>query len=227
MTGIGNMGLIFSGPGRVAASVSERPDWKTPVAVIIVASIIMTLAVLPYQTEARREMLEKYSKETGRDIDIDAALKPTVGGSISAAVGAVIATMLFVVAGAAILNGASMLAGGKAGFVRMFAFFSYAMIIPAAGNLIKIPLMVLKKTYDVRLSLAAFFPSVRTESSAGILLGSTDLFSIWVLVATIIGFGVLTQLGSKKSAAIVIALYVILVLILLGFGVLAARVMGR
>lgn len=227
MRGIENIGRIFSSPGKVAQSIAEQADWKTPVIVIVLASIILTLAMLPYQAEARREMLEKYAKDSGREIDIEEALNPTVGRSVSAVVGAVIATMLFVVAGAAVLNGASMLAGGKTGFSRMLAFFSYAMVIPAAGNLIKIPLIMLKKSYDVRLSLGAFFPSVRAESSGGILLGSTDLFSIWALVATVIGFGVLTQMGGRKSAAIVIALYVVLVLILLGFGLLAATVMGR
>lgn len=227
MTSIGNVGLVFSSPGRVAQRVAERPDWKTPVMVIILASIILTLAMLPYHAEAQREMLEKYRKETGREIDVESALRPTVGKRIGAIVVTLIATGLFVVVGAAILNGVSLLVGGRAGFVRMFAFFSYAMIIPAAGGLIKIPLVMLKGSYDVRLSLAAFFPSVRAESYAGILLGSTDLFSIWAVVATAIGFNVLAQLGMKKSAVIVIALYAVFVLILLGFGLLAAGVTGR
>jgi hypothetical protein len=109
----------------------------------------------------------------------------------------------------------------------MFSFFSYVMVIPAVGNLIKIPLILLKKSYDVRLSLGAFFPAVRAESPAGILLGSTDLFSIWAVAATVIGFGVLTQLGGRKSAAIVIGLYAAFVLILLGLGMLAAAVTGK
>lgn len=227
MKGIENVGRIFSSPGRVAQSIAERPDWRTPVVVIVLASIVMTLAMLPYQGEARREMLEKYAKDTGREIDIEDALKPTVGRSIGAVVGLLFLTGVFLVVGAAVLNGLSMLSGGKPGFGRMFAFFSYAMVIPAVGGLIKIPLVVLKKDPDVRLSLGAFFPSIQAQSSGGILLSSTDIFSIWALAASVIGFGVLTGLSRRKSAAIVIGLYVVLVMIWVVMGLATARLMGR
>lgn len=223
MANLSNVGLIFTAPAKVARSVAERPEWKVPLLVLILLSVVFTYALHPYQAEYQREMLEKYSRDTGREIDIDAVTRPSAGKTIAGLVGAVVVTLVFTLAAAAILNGIAMLVGGTAGFVKMFSFFAYAMIIVAAGNLVRIPLIMAKKSMDVRLSLAAFAPNVRLESPAGLLLGSTDIFSLWCLVASVIGFSALTGLGTKKSAAIVVALYVVLVLVQIGASLLTTR----
>jgi hypothetical protein len=228
MANLSNVGLIFTSPAAVARKVGERPDWKVPLVVLILLSVVFSYALqlTPYQAEYQRDMLEKYKRESGRDIDINAVTRPTTGKTIAAVVGATVMTLLFTVVAAAVLNGAAMLVGGTAGFVKMLSFFAYAMVIDGAGNLVRIPLMIAKKSIDVRLSLGAFAPNVRLESPTGLLLGSTDIFSLWCLVATAIGFSVLTGLGRKKSAAIVVVLYVILVLLQIGASYLTTRAMS-
>jgi hypothetical protein len=228
MASLSNVGLIFTSPARVAKNVAERPDWKVPLLVLILLSVVFSYALhlTPYQAEYQREMLEKYKRDSGRDIDIDAATKPSTGKTIAGIAGAAVMTVLFTVVAAAVLNGAAMLVGGTAGFVKMLSFLGYAMIIDNAGNLVRIPLMIAKKSIDVRMSLGAFAPNVRLESPAGLLMGSTDIFSLWSLVAAVIGFSVLTGLGRKKSAAIVVALYVILVLLQVGTSFLTTRAMS-
>jgi hypothetical protein len=217
--------LIFTGPARVARDVAEHPGWKVPLLVVVLLSLVFTYALqsTPYQAEYQRELLEKYRRDSGQEIDVDAVTRPSAGRTVMALAGSVVTTVLFTVVGAAILNGIAMLVGGTAGFVRMFSFFAYAMIIVSAGNLARIPLILAKKSIDVRLSLAAFAPNIRLESPAGLVLGSTDIFSLWCLVATAIGFSALTGLGTKKSAAIVVALYVRLVLLQVGTSVLTTR----
>jgi len=101
------------------------------------------------------------------------------------------------------------------------------MIVGVAGSIVKIPLIVAKKSMDVRLSLAAFFPGVRIESPAGILLNSTDVFALWGAAVMAIGYAVLAQVGIKKSIAVIGSLYVVFVLLQLGAGVLMTAATGR
>ncbi|MFZ1947654.1 MAG: Yip1 family protein [bacterium] len=225
MRGLRNVWLVFTSPGAVARDVADRPDWKTPLAVLILASVVFTLAMYSYQMEYQREVLERWQKETGTQIDIDSAVKPSTGRQVGSAVGGALAVALFTLVGAAVLNGVAMLAGGVAGFRKMFAFFAYALVIASAGNLLKIPLAIAKKSVDVRMSLAAFAPGLRLESPTAILLNSTDVFVVWSLVATVIGFAALTQLSTKKSAVIVVVMYAAFVLLEVGATALGARAM--
>jgi len=225
MRGLRNAWLVFTSPGSVARDVAERPEWKVPLALVILASVVFTLAMYPYQMEYQRDVLERWQKDTGTEIDVDSAVKPSVGRQVGSVVGGVVAVVLFTLVAAAVLNGVAVLAGGVAGFKRMFALVAYAMVIASVGNLVKIPLAIAKKSLDVRMSLAAFAPGLRLESPATILLNSTDVFVVWSLVATAVGFAGLTQLGTKKSAAIVVALYVVFVLVEVGAAALGARAM--
>jgi len=112
------------------------------------------------------------------------------------------------------------------GFRRMFAFVSYSTVILALGGLIKIPLVLAKGSIDVRTSLAVLAPSVDLRSPVVVVLGSFDIFSIWQVVALCFGFGVLSGFGTKKSAGIVVGLWVILVVLRVGLSLLPGLVGG-
>jgi len=227
MTGIERVGLVFSSPSKLARSLEERSDWKTPVAILVLAMVAFTLVVFPYQVEYQRQMIEKISKDTGRDFDVEQMLRPTLAKRIFGVVGAVVTTILFAVIAGAILNGVAMLMGKSPGFARMFSLVSYGMIVTMAGNIVKIPLIIAKKSLDVRLSLAAFFPGVSLESPAGILLNSTDIFALWGVAVIAIGFGILGQLGIRKSVATVVAFYIVFVLLQLAASTLMTAATGR
>ena len=227
MAGIRNVGLVFSSPSKVARSISDRSDWKTPLAVVVLVMVVFTLVIYPYQAAYQRQMLEKLQKDTGREMDLDQLTKPTLAKRMFGVVGIAVATVLFAVIAGAVLNGISMLVGKSAGFARTLSLVSYGMIVAVAGSVVKIPLIVAKKSMDVRLSLAAFFPAVRIESPAGILLNSTDVFALWGVAVMAIGFAVLAQVGIKKSIAVVGGLYVVFVLLQVGLGVLMTAATGR
>lgn len=227
MAGIRNVGLVFSSPSKVARSISDRSDWKTPLAVVVLVMVVFTLVIYPYQAAYQRQMLEKLQKDTGREMDLDQLTKPTLAKRVFGVVGIAVATVLFAVIAGAVLNGISMLVGKSAGFARTLSLVSYGMIVAVAGSVVKIPLIVAKKSMDVRLSLAAFFPAVRIESPAGILLNSTDVFALWGVAVMAIGFAVLAQVGIKKSIAVVGGLYVVFVLLQVGLGVLMTAATGR
>jgi hypothetical protein len=227
MSSIGNVGRIFSSPSGVALDIASTPDWKVPLVVVILLTVIFTAVLYPFQLEYQRDMLEKFQKETGREMDIDALTRPSMAKRVTGLVGAAVMVSLFVLVASAILNGVAMLVGGSSGFTKMFSLLAYTMIIASAGNLVKVPLVMAKGSIDAaRLSLAAFAPGLRLESAAGLALSSTDVFAVWTVVATVIGFGALTGLGNKKSAVIVVGFYALFVLLQIGMALLTARAMA-
>jgi hypothetical protein len=112
------------------------------------------------------------------------------------------------------------------GFRRMFAFVSYSTVISAFGSLVKVPLVLVKGSIDVRTSLAAFAPSLDLRSPPAVLLSSFDIFSIWQVVALCFGFSVLSGFSIKKSSVIVIGLWAILLVIKIGLSLLPGLVGG-
>jgi hypothetical protein len=127
---------------------------------------------------------------------------------------------------AAVLNGMASLLGKPIGFRKMFAFYVYAGVIGVAGILVKMPLVFAKESIDVRTSVAAFAPGVALESPLGTALNMLDVFSIWVLVATCIGYNTLSGLGTKKSVSVVVGLYVLWMLISVGLAVMRSNLMS-
>jgi len=130
------------------------------------------------------------------------------------------------VVAAAVYNGISSIGGGKIGFRRMFALQSHAALVVALGLLVRVPIILVKGSVDVRTGVAAFAPSVPLRSPLGTLLIQLDLFDIWSLVALTFGFSVLAGFGIKKSAAVIFGLWAVFVFMLVGLAVLRSRFMG-
>jgi len=99
-------------------------------------------------------------------------------------------------------------------------------LITALGMLVKLPIVFAKGSIDVRTSLALLAPSTGIRTPLGVLLDSFDIFSIWAVVATVIGFAVLTGFNNKKSALIVVGLWLVYVLIHVGSTALMSGLFG-
>jgi hypothetical protein len=71
-------------------------------------------------------------------------------------------------------------------------------------------------------SSPAFLVDMKDNPILFALLSSFDLFTIWTLILFIIGFSTLSRLSRGKSAAIVISLWLVTVVVKLGFAALGA-----
>jgi hypothetical protein len=73
----------------------------------------------------------------------------------------------------------------------------------------------------------AFLVDMKEHAVLFSLLSSLDIFTIWTIVLLIIGFAALTRSSKAKSAAIVIPLWAVVILIKVGFAAMgAARMKG-
>ncbi|HVP58016.1 MAG TPA: YIP1 family protein [bacterium] len=224
---LSNVWEIFYRPSAVAASVGERPAWVLPVVLILVISFVTAYCTYPYYVEYANQLRAKIAAHIGRELDQRSLLQLTLAKRIQHGVTASIAlVVIFVLIGSAIFHGVALVAGGKSRFSRLFCYFAYAWLIPSVGGLAKLPLVVAKKSIDVRSSLAALTPGVAFGSPLYVVLNSVDAFYIWMIAAMIIGFSALTGLGSKKSTVIVVGLYVLFVVLSLGTTLISKRFTG-
>jgi hypothetical protein len=226
MNSLRNIGLIFWSPSRVARNVAESPNWIIPLVVVVVLVFVTTYATYSYNMEYQRQVFDEIQQRSARQIDGGNYFAVTTGKRVFAGsvAGAGIAVAMLV--GAAIIHGLALVLGGRSSFRKMFTFNAYAWIILAVGGLVKVPLIFAKKSIDVRTSLAALTPGIKFDSPLGVFLNSIDVFYLWMLVAAIIGYGILSELGSRKSTVIMVVLYVLFLVFSVGTTLLRKKVMG-
>lgn len=227
MNGSGSIFQVFTSPSNAAGAIAERPGWLVPLIIVLAVAFLFGFISFKYQAEAQREILERIQSERGVEIDIEARLAPTVGKKVLSGVQTALFLGIFLILiPAAVLNGVARIAGAGGGFKRMFAWMATVGLITALGMLVRLPIVLAKGSIDVRTSLALLAPSVGIQTPLGVLLNSFDIFSIWALVAAVIGFAVLTGFNNRKSGYIVVGLWLLYVLILVGVTALSASLTG-
>jgi hypothetical protein len=227
MNGSAGILQVFTSPSTAARGIAERPGWLVPLVIMLVVGFVFGFVTYKYQAEAQREILEKLQSERGLEIDIDARLAPTLAKKAMSGIQTALFLGIFLILiPAAVLNGVVRVAGANVGFKRMFAWMAAVGLITALGMLVRLPIAMVKGSIDVRTSLAMLAPSVSIHSPLGVLLNSFDIFSIWAVVATVIGFAVLTGFNNKKSALIVVGLWLVYVLVLVGGTALSSSLTG-
>jgi hypothetical protein len=220
MNRLTNLGLILTSPSTVARNVIQDPHWLLPLVIVLAVSFIAGIATYEQQVEFQREQMAELIKERSPDADLDAIFEATPRKQVMSGVLAAVITGVVILVFAAVLKGVASVAGGSIGFRRMFAFSCYTGVISAVGSIIRTPLMLMKGTMDVRLSLAALAPSLGVRDPLFALLSSFDIFAIWQVVALCFGFSVLSGFSLKKSGGIVVGLWAVLIVIRIGLSLL-------
>lgn len=220
MNRLSNLGLILMSPTSLARNVIEDPHWVIPLVVVLAISFVAAVTTYEYQVAFQKEQIGELIRDRNPDADLDSMFEASPRKQMMSGVLAAVAGGVIILVFAAVLKGAASVAGGSVGFRRMFAFSAYAGFIGALGSLIKIPLVLMKESIDVRTSLAAFTPSLGIRDPMFVFLSSFDIFSIWQVVAFCFGFGVLAGFSIKKSSAIVVGLWIVLILVRIGLSML-------
>lgn len=221
MRGTQNIGSIFYSPDRVARSVSEEPNWLIPFLIFFAIIIIASYVTMDYQMESR---LYEQVKDTQVDLSF---LKSPAKRLIFSVFPAVSSLILVILIPAAVLNGVASIVANPIGFRRMFAFMCHVALIIGAGSVVQLLMMKAKGSFDVRLSPAAFFPNLHPGSSLMTLLSSFDIFSIWAVVAAIIGYKELARVTMRRAILIVLSLWFIAIAILVGLSSLRGSLGAR
>ena len=91
------------------------------------------------------------------------------------------------------------------------AAHSWLVLVPK--TLLTVPLMLAKGSMAVSTSLQILIPSDQWMTPLGSALGAVDLFTIWTIVLIVIGISEAYRFTRVKSAALVVSLYMVMVVI--------------
>lgn len=225
-------GVLFA-PAETFRDIARRPDVIVPLLVLVAimyAGIALTANRIDWDAavDQQVEMIKKRQPNLAEeDIRRQAEMGRAVGK-----VGIWIAPPLMI-AGYAIVAGVLLLAcrlfGGEGNYKQAFSATLYAwmpvmlasiigtIVVLAKGGLIDpVEMQTLVK------SNPGFLVDMTEQPVLFSALSSLDLFGLWRLVLLIFGFAALSRLSRGKTAAIVISLWLVMVMIKLGMAAIQA-----
>jgi len=190
----------------------DRTKWWIPVIIAAVVGLAVALytvpnIVMPQQAEVIREtVIERggTAEQAEQAISMSSAVATPM-----AVVGAIVGTfvMFFVIAG--ILHLVAKMLGGKGAFRNGRAIVAYSMLVSALGSIVKLPLMVVRKTLFVETGPTLFFPNLEPSDRLYRVLTSFDFFNIWWIVLLIFGLAIAYRLPRVRVAVAVIVLWAV------------------
>jgi len=224
---------VFASPAKTFESIARRPDWVVPLLIFLVVAIgsgwIMTSRVdfhdLARQAfESNPRAADMTPEQQGRMIGITATTMKVFNylSPLLTIIG------LLIIAGVCLLGVRAM--GGEGNFAQAWSASIYGLYPRLLKSIIATIVFLNKKTITlvdlqnpVRSNLAFLFdPKVHPVAFA--FTSWFDIFTIWSVVLYIIGFSALSRLSRAKTAAvIVVLLFVAILLTLIGPAFQAAK----
>jgi hypothetical protein len=223
---------VFFAPVETFADIARKPDILIPLLLILAIGYVSTFLVMPHldfnaMISQQAEMMKKQNPNLGED---DVARMGRITRSMTKAIGYVGPLLLIVgyLVIALVVWGACRIMGGQGDFKQAFSATLYAhfprvlLSIIAAGVVMARGMVDPTQMATVVKSSPAFLVDMKAQPVLYTLLGSLEIFQIWTLVLLIIGFAALSKLSKAKTAAIVISLWVVMLVVKIGFAALGA-----
>ena len=217
------VGVFFS-PGDTFASIARKPDVLIPLTVFVIVSLVIgwTLAGHIDYAAVAREAMEQGQRGQNMPAEQMDRMVRIMGGFMKAAS---YAGPLLSIIGLAIISGVLLLAvrimGGEGDYKQAFSVTTYAWYPRLLKGILAFIVLFNRKSLSfvdlqnpIRSNLAFLF-NPKTQTLAYAFLSSFDIFAIWYLIVLIIGFSEVSKLSRAKTAAIVIVLWLVVVMMTL------------
>lgn len=229
------VGVFFS-PTETFEDIARKPDILWPLLLLIVVGIASALLVMPHLdfdalVEQQAEMMKKRNPNVS-DADLAQMGRFTkamakVGGYVSPLV--IVVGYLVI---ALVLWGAFRLMGGGGDYkhalsTTLWAYMPRMLLGGIIGTVIVMARGMVDPTQMAAVvkSSPAFLVDIKEQPVLFSLLSSLDIFILWTLFLLVLGFSIVSRLSRAKSAAIVITLWLVTVVVKLGFAAMGAAQM--
>ncbi len=209
------MAGIFYAPTEAFAAFSQKPGILMPLIVLILVSFIMVGLTTPYQARAQYDMMKQSTvlpqealDRMGEDAENPNFIKGGGFGAIFVLFASMISALVVWFVG-------SFFFGGTAKFTAVWGVGLLATLIPMAGGLLRMPMVIAKDSILVSYGLAAFMPGGDFTSILFSFLYYFDAFAIWSLIVAGIGYATVFGFSRGKgiaTSAIVSLLFIVLLI---------------
>ena len=223
---------VFIAPVETFADIARKPDILVPLLVIIVIGYASTILSLPHldfdaMIAQQGEMMKKQNPNVS-DADIAQMGRFTkILAQGASWVGPFLIIIGYLII-ALVIWGACRLMGGSGDFKQAFSATLYAHFPRMVLSIVATIVLMAKGKVDPQLiptlvkSSPAFLVDMKEQPVLFSLLTSFDIFQIWTIVLLIIGFAALSKLSKAKTAAIILTLWAVSLVIKVGFAALGA-----
>lgn len=226
------IGGVLLSPLQTFEDIARRPDVLVPLLLIVACSVIATFVIIPRVDFAAtyREAFEGMNMPAAQ-MERSIRMASSVGKA-TAYFGPVLQLL-----GLAVISGVLLIAfrmfGGEGNYKQALSVTVYSSMPQLIKSILALIVIMTKKTITLTdlanplRSNLAFLANMKQQPILFSLLGSFDVFTIWMLVLLIIGFAAISRMSKGKSAAIVISLWLVTVLFKLGGAALGAARMRK
>jgi hypothetical protein len=213
------IGVLFS-PNATFASIARRPDWVVPLVLLLVVSLAAGIIMGPHIDfgAAARESMEQNKNATPEQIDKAVRISASIGKVLTYISPVLSLIGLLAIAGIVLL--AFRIFGGEGDYKQAFSVTCYSSIPSIIKSVVTLIIMTAKGGVIPAQALATlvrsnlgFLVDYKTNPMAFALLSSFDIFSVWFLALLIIGFAYVSRVSKAKSAAIIISLWIVVLLL--------------
>jgi hypothetical protein len=226
------IGMIVS-PGETFKSIVQTPR---PAGILFLICLVIGLATgVPQFTERGRQaaldmQATQIERFTGQPVTPEAYAameqRAHYGGYITIVSVFIFLPVFTVLFGALYWVVFNALLGGTASFKQVLAIVAHSQVVSALGALVSAPIQYVQGTQTAAgpFNLGALAPMLEPGSTLANILGGLSVFTMWQVIITAIGLGVLYR---RKSGGIAIALLAVYVAIVAVFAVGFSRMFGR
>jgi hypothetical protein len=217
---------VFTAPGQAFIAYNRKPTIWVPLIVMVVLVAAFSGAYAPYQSRAQIELMRQSTTlppEALQAIEQQSAnpsfLRSAITGAIMAVIVSVITALLAWMTG-------TFFFGGTTTFKKIWGVSMLGALIGCVGKLLMLPLVIAKNSVAVSLGPAALYPSKDLTSILYMILMYLDLFTIWSVIVTGIGYAAVYNFSWGKGVAVSVIVTLVIMIVALGLGIFGMSVAG-
>lgn len=192
----------------------DKSKWWVPfligLVLAMVVGVLATAYLLPTQVGAIRDALAEQGVPEAQ-IEQQIAITMRVGPPAAGAIVAIFVVALFFLA-SAVAHGLSKAMGGKGRFRVARAVIAYSSLVTVLGMLIKLPIMIAKKTPYVEMGPTLFFRDLEQSDLAFRMLMQMDLFMILWVILMVVGLASAYRISRGKAVVPAVGAWIIYLL---------------
>ncbi|MCX6829140.1 MAG: YIP1 family protein [candidate division Zixibacteria bacterium] len=216
---------VFIEPTKLFPTLNRKTDWLIPFVIVAVLGGIMGFMTRPIYTRELMPMamqnIEKYRQQMGEEQFNRVKAEVQKGFDEAAAnpfkwyyflIWFLYPLVIFGVISALGLIAGNFLFGGKANFWIIVNVVAYAALVGLLGDIVRTALVLSKDSISVYTGLGLLRP-VDDGSFLFYLIRQIDAFTIWRIIVTAIGLGVVYNMKPKKFGYVLLSVWLIFILI--------------
>jgi hypothetical protein len=225
-------GVLFA-PAETFEDIARKPDILAPLLILVIIGYLSTALLMPRVDfdalfEQQREEMRKRDPNVSEEQLAQIAKFSRATMTVMRWIGPVVSIAIYVVI-AAVLLLAVRLFGGEGNFKQAMSVSLYAWTPLLLFSIIMTIVVVARGSFDpvtaatIVKSNPAFLVDFKEQPVLFALFSALDVFTIWTVALLVFGFAAISRLSRAMTAAIIVPLWLVFVLLRVGMAAFSAR----